>query len=231
VTAALGAQEGERILDVGCGPGFFVSELADGVGPEGSVVGIDASDEMLALAARRTEGQTNVTLLAGDATELPVADRAFDAALTVQVLEYVQDTPTALSELCRALVPGGRLVVWDIDWSTISWYSGDPERMRTMLDSWDGHLAHPALPQWLGPAMRSVGFVDVRVQGHAFVNTNAGPDTYSGGVIPLIESFVADHGISAAEAARWRSELHALSDERRYFFSVTQFCFTAFTPT
>ncbi len=56
VREALAAQDGERILDAGCGPGFYVAELLEDVGPNGSVVGIDRSPQMLALATRRVGG-------------------------------------------------------------------------------------------------------------------------------------------------------------------------------
>jgi ubiquinone/menaquinone biosynthesis C-methylase UbiE len=70
---------------------------------------------MLALAARRCEGRENVQLHEADATSLPVADASFDSAVCVQVLEYVTDVPAGLGELYRALRPGGRVVVWDVD--------------------------------------------------------------------------------------------------------------------
>jgi arsenite methyltransferase len=126
VREALAAGPGERVLDVGCGPGFYVAELLEQVGPAGSVTGVDASPQTLALAQRRTEGAANVELHLGDATDLPVGDGAFDAALSVQVLEYVAGLDAALGELHRVLRPGGRLVIWDVDWSTVSWHSADP---------------------------------------------------------------------------------------------------------
>src|SRR4051794_37931248 len=69
---ALGAQPGERILDAGCGPGFYVAETLERVGPEGSVAGVDASAPMLAVAAKRCEGHGNVSFHEGDVTALPV---------------------------------------------------------------------------------------------------------------------------------------------------------------
>src|SRR6188472_1646682 len=84
----LGAQPGDRILDAGFGPGFYVSELLAQVGPDGSVVGVDGSADMLAVAAHRVEGRPNVELHQSDVTSLPVPDGAFDRALSVQVLEY-----------------------------------------------------------------------------------------------------------------------------------------------
>ena len=71
VREALGAQPGESIIDVGCGPGFYVEELLEEVGPEGSVLGIDSSEAMLALAARRCEGHNNASFARADASSLP----------------------------------------------------------------------------------------------------------------------------------------------------------------
>ena len=228
VHEALAAQPGERILDVGCGPGFYVAELLEAVGPAGSVVGIDVSPPMLAIAARRTEAHPNVVFHEGDATSLPVESEDFDAALSVQVLEYVNNPPAALAEIHRALRPGGRVVLWDVDWTTLSWHSADPERMQRALSAWDEHLAHPALPRTLAGDLRRAGFEDVRVEGHVFATTDLDPETYGGANLPLIEDYVAGRqGISEAEAASWASEQRELGARCEFFFSVTQFCFTA----
>jgi arsenite methyltransferase len=229
---ALGAGSGERIVDVGCGPGFYVSELLGQVGPDGRVVGIDASPAMLPLAARRCAGDRNAGLLAADVASLPVRESAFDAALCVQVLEYVPDVAAVLAGLRRALRPGGRLVVWDVDWATVSWHSSDPARMERVLRTWDGHLAHPSLPRTLAPHLRSAGFEQVSVTGHTFATTQASPDTFAGSLIPLIEQFVADrNGISPQDASAWSAEQRQLGTDGEFFFGCIQFCFTAVRPS
>ncbi len=110
VHAALSVHKGDRVLDVGCGPGFYVAELLDTVGPEGAVAGVDRSRDMLAVAAKRTAGKPNVGFHEGGATGLPFEDESFDRALSVQVFEYVEDVPAALREVRRVLRPGGRHV-------------------------------------------------------------------------------------------------------------------------
>ncbi len=225
---ALRAAPGERVLDVGCGPGFYVAELLERVGPDGSVVGVDASAQMLGLAARRCQGHENVALHEAQATSLPVDDASFDAALSVQVLEYVLDTGAALAEIHRALRPGGRVVLWDVDWSTVSWHSAHPDRMRRVLRAFEAHLVHPSLPRTLTAQLRSEGFGDVVAEGHSFVTTELTPDAYGGAILPLVERFVAGRdGISEDEARSWGFEQRELGERGDFFFACIQLCFTA----
>jgi arsenite methyltransferase len=231
VYTALGPQAGERILDVGCGPGFYVADLLERVGSSGFVVGIDSSPQMLALAADRCAGSENVTFLEGDATALPDAGGEFDAALSVQVLEYVNDVDGALTEIGRSLRPGGRLVIWDVDWTTVSWHTADPERMRRALQVWDGHLADSALPRTLAARLRRAGFDDVVVEGHAFTAERLSADAYVGAIFPIIEEYVSGAGgLSAEEAAGWAAEQRELSERGDFFFTCVQFCFAATKP-
>jgi arsenite methyltransferase len=231
VRAALAAAPGERILDVGCGPGFFCAELLGEVGSSGAVTGVDASPQMLALARRRCQAHENVALLEAQATSLPVEDAGFDGALCVQVLEYVREYPDALAELYRALRPGGRAVVWDTDWASVSWHSAHHARMRRVLDAWDEHLVHRSLPRTLAPALRSAGFDEVEVTAHTFATTRCDPETFGASIIPLIEDFAAGRqGLSEADVRDWASEQRALGDSGEFFFSYTQFCFTGTRP-
>ena len=186
VRAALAAQPGERILDVGCGPGYYCAELLDEVGPSGAVVGLDSSAAMLGLAANRLEGRDNVELREADATSLPVADASFDGAISVQVQEYVADISASLGELHRALRPGGRALVYDIDWGTLSVNSDDEQLTERVLKAWDEHLAHASLPRTLGPLLRAAGFEDVRMEAHPFATAEFDPETYGAALTPFI---------------------------------------------
>jgi SAM-dependent methyltransferase len=228
VRAALGASAGERILDVGCGPGFVSAELLDEVGPDGTVVGIDGSPQMLALAAQRCQGRDNVEFREGDATSLPVEDGTFDAALCVQVLEYVPDVAAALAELRRALRPGGRVVIWDVDWHTVSWHTADPARMERVLRAWEEHLVHPALPSRLAAAMRSAGFEQVEMEGHSFATPDFDTERYGPATAAMIRSFVPGHnGVDEDEAQAWAAEQRELGERGEFYFACLQFCFTA----
>jgi arsenite methyltransferase len=230
--AALAAAPGERIVDLGCGPGFYVAELLKQVGPGGHVVGIDASPAMLALAAARCAGPGHAAFLRSGVASLPAASERFDAALCVQVLEYVPDVAAALAEARRVLRPGGRLVAWDIDWSTVSWHSRDPARMQRMLQTWDEHLSHPALPRTLAARLQEAGFGNIRAAGHTFATAaEASPDRFGTSLIPLVQDFVADRNpISVDDARAWADEQRQLAADGDFFFACIQFCFTATRP-
>ena len=221
VHEALGAAPGDRVLDAGCGPGFYVAETLERVGPGGSVVGVDASPPMLALAAKRSEGHDNVSFHEGDVTALPVADADFDRAMSVQVLEYVTDIPAALAELHRVLKPGGRVLLWDVDWATVSWRSDDPARMERVLRGWDEHLSDPVLPRRLSAELRAAGFEDVEMQGHAFVTDDLTDESYAGALVHLMADYVGTD-----EAQEWAEEQRELQARGRSYFACIQFCFT-----
>ncbi len=100
---------GDRVIDVGCGPGNYTRDLASAAGG-GLVVGIDASEAMVAAAAKRS-ANSNSAYLRADACALPFEDGAFDAACSVGVIHLIERPMLALEEMVRVLAPGGRLAV------------------------------------------------------------------------------------------------------------------------
>ena len=183
---------------------------------------------MLQLARARCAGLDNVRLVEGEATALPIEDETFDGVVCVQVLEYVPDVDAAVAGLHRALRPGGRAVIWDVDWATVSIHSRDSALTARVLRAWDEHLAEPSLPRTLGAHLRSAGFQDVRVDAYAFAANGGDPESYGAALVPLIATFVAGRqGIGEVEAATWGAELHELMERDEFYFASTQFCFTA----
>lgn len=229
VLDALGAQPGDVVADVGCGPGYYVADLLDVVGPDGRVAAVDPAAAMREMTRRRIDDDPRVTVAEGSATEIPLADAEADRALSVQVFEYVPDVAAGLAELRRVLRPGGRVVIWDIDWSTLSWHARDRERMQRMTAAWDRHLVDPSLPRTLAGRLRASGFADVECAGHAFTTTTLDEEAFGGYLPAMIAGFVGGLGDRALadEAGAWLDELRELDAAGEYFFSVTQFCFTA----
>jgi SAM-dependent methyltransferase len=109
----LGLASGHRVLDVACGPGNFTREFARAVGPQGLVVGFDASETMLSRAVRDTDkaGLENVGYVRGDVAALPFADGSFDAVCCFAALHLFADPFAAIAEMTRVLTAGGRIAI------------------------------------------------------------------------------------------------------------------------
>jgi len=107
---------GDRVLDLGTGTGAVAARAAQLVGPNGLVVGVDISADMLRAARQRAaaQGLTKISFREGHAEALPAENESFDVVLASLSLMYVIDRATAARELARVLRPRGRLVaaVW-----------------------------------------------------------------------------------------------------------------------
>lgn len=113
----LAPSKGKRILDVGCGTGDTVLEIAKKVEPSGKVIGIDLSPEGIAKAKEKAveAGLSNVVeFRVADAEKLPFEDESFDAVISECVVCLTVDKQHALNEKARVLKPGGRIVMHDV---------------------------------------------------------------------------------------------------------------------
>lgn len=231
VLRALQLQPGERVLDLGSGPGFLARDLAATVGAGGRVVGVDISEAMLTMARARCAEEAWVEFRDADVTELPFDDATFDCAVSTQVYEYVPDVARALGELARVLRPGGRAVILDSDFGSLVCHSLDEARTRRILAAYDHHVADPHMPRTLGPKLRAASLDVVRREVVPLFNPEGHANTYAFGLIDFIRAFVIGRdGITAEEADAWVAELHDLAQRGEFFFSLNRYLFVARKP-
>jgi SAM-dependent methyltransferase len=105
----LAVSQGDRVLDVACGPGNFTRDFARVAG-DGLAIGLDASPTMLSIAVRDTPA-ANVAYIRGDACDLPFRDSSFDAVCCFAALYLIEEPMRALEEIARVLAPGGRVAL------------------------------------------------------------------------------------------------------------------------
>ncbi len=227
----LAVKAGEAVLDIGTGPGLLAFDLARLVGEKGRVVALDNAPAMVAMAGARLATMPYAEAKEGQATELAFPDATFDAAVSTQVYEYVDDMPRALSELHRVLKPGGRALILDTDWRSIVWHSSDKARMERVLKVWDDHLADPHLPATLGPLLTHAGFTVRRVEIVPMFSPQYQPATFAAAFMRTISAYVrtnaARHGLDAQEVQAWWDDQQQLIARGAFFFSVNRYAFVA----
>lgn len=229
--SALDPRPGERVLDVGSGPGFLASEIADAVGATGQVCGVEISAPLVAVARSQCAWQPTVAIREGDAARLPYADGSFDAVVSTQVLEYVADIDAAIAEIFRVVRAGGRIAILDTDWDSIVWHARDRARMNRVLAAWEEHVPHPHLPRTLESRIRAAGFRAQPPRVIPLFNPAFDPETYSNRMIDLIVPFVAGRrGVTREEAHAWARELRESGAAGDYFFSLNRYLFLAAKP-
>ncbi len=228
---ALQLKAGESVLDVGCGSGLLAYDMATLVGAGGRVVGVDNSPDMLILAEQRCADLPQVHLKQSGAESLTDGDDVFDAVTCVQVLLYLSDVPTALSEMYRVLKPGGRITIIETEWRGMVLNSFDDSLTRKMLAAWENTKPSPNLPVRLGPLMNAQGFSAVNVAAFPILNTSHTPGSWS---IVMLEQFASyareQSAVSAADSEAWLDDLQHKGAEGSYFFCVNRFVFTAVKP-
>ena len=226
----LALSHGERVLDVGCGPGFLCESIADIVGRDGAVVGIDISNDLVTLCKGRSPPQW-LSYEVGDATQLAQPDASFDAVACTQVAEYIPDVDRVLCEAFRVVKPGGRAVFVATDWDAVIWHSEKPDRMALVLKSWETHCAHPHLPRSLANRLVRAGFLLDGASVFPILNLQWEDGAYSKGLAGLIRDFVGGKNeLTSEELKEWYTEFTRLSEAGRYFFSSNRYIFRASKP-
>lgn len=159
-TAVADLRDGEIVLDLGSGAGADVLISATRVGPQGLVIGIDMTDEMLELARSNAAeaGIANVRFVKGYIEELPLPSGSVDVVISNCVLNLVADKTRVLAEAARVLCPGGRIAVSDV--------IADSEMdnaTRADMQRWTGCIAGALTREEFESALFDAGFAEVEI--------------------------------------------------------------------
>jgi SAM-dependent methyltransferase len=169
-TAVADLHEGETVLDLGSGAGADVLISAGRVGPTGKAIGLDMTDEMLALARANATaaGVTNVEFVKGYLEEMPLPDASVDVVISNCVINLSGDKSKVIAEAARVLRPGGRLAVSDV--------IADPDMddaTKADMAEWTGCIAGALTEHEFHAALTAAGFESIEIRSTHRVHEHA----------------------------------------------------------
>jgi len=221
---SLRLQPNDKVLDVGCGTGEDVREIAAMVGAQGIAVGVDKSESMIAEARRRTResnelGQFQVC----EAEQLPWNANTFDACRADRLLQHVLHPHRVLREMSRVLRPGGHLAIVDRDWGMVALDSCDEITTRVVLDRAAAGIRNGQVGRKLYGLFREADLQEVRVRTHCVNVYNL---EKADALLDL--RTVAEHSIGAGDVSRqvidaWWDELLTRDRLRSFLATITLF--------
>ena len=153
-------KEGETVLDLGSGGGIDVFLASKKVGPQGKVIGVDMTKEMLdrAKTAALKHGYTNVEFRLGEIEVLPIEDASVDVIISNCVINLAQDKLKVFKESYRVLKSNGRIMVSDLV------TEGElPEAVRRSFDAWAGCIAGALKKNDYLDKIKQAGFKNIKV--------------------------------------------------------------------
>lgn len=214
-------QPSQVALDLGCGCGDDLREMATLVAPGGLAIGIDKSTSLIAEARRRhaTSGLP-LQFEINDAAHLGWSDGFFDACYVDRVLQHLSDPNEVLRELRRVLKPQGRIVVVERDWSTVKLDAADASTTRTILDRARTAIVNVWTGQHLSETLRNAGFSGIEtypreIDIHKFTTADALLDLQT-----VLAHTVAERLMQRIRAESWLADLLARDAACRFFASI-----------
>jgi ubiquinone/menaquinone biosynthesis C-methylase UbiE len=220
--ALLDVREGQHILDVGCGTGEDAQALARLVGAAGQVVAVDSSQVMIAEATRRAENLgLRLQFQLADAHHLDFPDNAFDACRCDRSFMHLENPGQALREMVRVARSGGRVLVYEVDFETLTVDARDRRLGRKMVNFWCDGFRNGWLGRHVPALFQETGLLEINVVPATLRIPYTIATQMIGG--QMVERARAAGVLSADEARGWLQELREAEENGRFFGTLTGF--------
>jgi ubiquinone/menaquinone biosynthesis C-methylase UbiE len=215
-------EEGSRIVDIGCGAGDDVIMLAEDVGQDGSVIGIDKSRSMIEEANARADDTPTASFRTDDVMDLSFNEGTVDGCRADRVFQHLEDPLAALREMFRVTRAGGRIVVSDADWGTYAITAPEIENEITeaVVDTKQTNAVSPTVGRRLYTMFRMAGLTDVTVDPINFLFTDFETMYEVTYIEDRLQKMVDEGMTSSDEAERWVDGLRQADQNNTLFGSV-----------
>lgn len=229
--ARLELEPGDRVLDAGCGLGDDARQLAEIVGPDGAVMGLDNSEAMVEQAQENTADAPGVAVRVGDIHDIDAPADRFDASRADRVLQHLESPDAAVAELARVTRPGGRVGLTDPDWESLVIDVPGLDAAHELLDPDYAVSRHPAIGRRLYGLARRTGLVDLDVDAFVFPTTDFGFLEQMGDLETWTDALRAGGAASDDEVEAWFAHLREADEADRFFAAMAAYTVVGTVPT
>jgi ubiquinone/menaquinone biosynthesis C-methylase UbiE len=229
----LGATTGKHLLDVGCGIGDDALALAERVGSQGRVIGIDCSAKLITEAQHRVKSlHLSLEFQVGDVSRLEFPDESFDGCRADRVFMHLADRQQALGEMIRVTRLGGRILVREPDWETLLIDSSEPDLTRQILNAhFTQAIRHAYTGRQLYRLFLLAGLASVEVADcSTLVLTDFATANQLYGLEDAATRFQEQKPALAEQVKNWLQELHQSDRDGVFFSAVTGFTIVGNKP-
>ena len=221
---------GLSVLEIGSGLGDDALRMAQRVGADGFVVGVDASFMMVNAAVARTPVDSRVGYVQADARDLPFADERFGRARVDRVLQHIAGPEQVIREMVRVLAPGGLLLAYDNDWGTFSVSGSDDETTTTIETLWASSFQNRWIGRYLKHYFLAAGLRQVMIEPSVCVVTNFALADRIYNLRQTVERAVAAGRLMPSVAHEWVLDAQALSQSGGFLCTLTAYTVVGVKP-
>ena len=215
---------GLSVLDVGCGLGVDLIDIAKIVQSKGAVKGVDSSESVLRHAiANLVDAPTNIELIKGDALHLEFSDNTFDRCKIDRTLQHIIDPKKALSEIFRVLKPGGMMLAFDNDWETFTFSCTNTKLVRKVANYWCDTFASGWIGRYLYLYFSDLGLVDITVYPRTLVINDLAVSDQVFDLFQTVSKVLANNIITPEESQELIGEMQEQDCNGSFFSSYTGF--------
>ncbi len=224
------------ILDIGCGGGYDLGQIAKLVDNESRLFGIDLSEKAI-VAAEKEYSDPRLHFSSGDISQsIKFDDASFDLVFSNNMLECITDKQALLKEVDRVLKPGGQVVFAHYDWDSQLFDGTDKELVRKIVTTYNdwkqGWMTD--LDAWMGRRLwrvfqKSGLFKKGRVETFVLTNTKFAEPCFGYMRAQDFGSMVKRNMITAEEYSLFLEDLKLLAAQDQYFYSITMYIYIGFS--
>ena len=226
----LSLSAGLSVLEVGCGIGDDAFRMASRVGPNGLVVGVDASSRMIEEATSRTPAGMRIAFARADARNLPFTEGSFSRCRIDRTLQHIENPQLAIREMSRVLKPGGLLLAYDNDWGTFSLNGGNEAATKIVETAWEESFTNRWIGRYLKRYFLEAGLKNVEIEPSVSVLTDFELTDRVYNLRQTVKRAVEAGRLLPEIADQWISDLKILSHSGEFLCTLTAFMAVGMRP-